>query len=258
MLSFSLPLIKCRALNSDDDDASYSSEIVQRLSNEISSLLSVHPLNLDRMKQGKPVANTILFRGCSRAPKLDDFDSNNHVIWNPTMMARTCIISGIGYGLGFKLISSAGDEHESESTSSILRDMNVFLSDFGKNQNCKFGFFHIKAVDEASHDHDFIHKINLIEGIDNIMSLIIENLIKEFKSDEFRILITGDHTTLCRIGEHSCEPVPFLLSGPLSHATLISSPAKYNVKLSECFLNNNLGRFSGKSVIEFLKLVMNK
>lgn len=248
-----MPLIKCHALYSDDNNANQSSEIVQRLSDEISRLLSTHPLNLKRSRQGKPVANAILFRGCSRTPDLSDFNEQNCVQWNPAMMARTCIISGIGNGIGFRNISSANHSKEAESLSSILRDMDVFLDDLRVNRSCRFGFFHIKAVDEASHDYDYKQKIELIENIDKIINRVIEKIMTEFISDEFYIVLTGDHTTLCRIGEHSCEPVPFLVSCALSKEQIGNHEAQ---KLSKCFINNNLGRFSGKSVIEFLKQIM--
>ena len=252
-----MPLIKCRAF-SDADDAKHSAEIVQRLSYEISNLLAKHPLNLNRLKEGKPVANTILFRGCSRAPELDDFDAHNHVQWNPAMMARTCIISGIGNGLGFEIVPNSGDHRDLDNISSLCKDIDIFLDYLNANRSCRFGFFHIKAVDEASHEQDFNLKLKLIEDIDNIIKFVIERFCKDYLSGEFHIVITGDHTTLCRIGEHSCEPVPFLVSGPISHSTVIDHSQISTRKFSECFINSNLGRFSGKSVIDFLKQILNK
>lgn len=255
-----MPLIKCRACNLNDDNANNSAAIVQRLSDEISYLLINHPLNINRIKEGKIAANTILFRGCSRAPELEDFNVQNHLQWNPAMMARTCIISGIGNGIGFEIIPSSGYYLDQENIYSLRKDIDIFLDYLNANPSCAFGFFHIKSVDEASHDHDFIYKIKLIEDIDNIIKYVIERLIIEFMSDEFHIVITGDHTTLCRIGEHSCEPVPFLVSGPISHKTVTSHSQSQicSRKLSECFIDNNLGRFTGKCTIEFLKHLLNK
>lgn len=258
MLYLSLPIMKCRALCLDDDDANHSAYIVQRLSNEISSLLSKHHLNLARLKQGKPIANSILFRGCSRTPNLSDFDEYNNVQWNPMMMARTCIISGIGSGLGFNIIRSSDDPQDLETINTLLRDVDIFLNSLSDNRSCRFGFFHIKAVDEASHDYDFSHKITLIENIDGIIKLIIEKFTEQNALDEFHIVVTGDHTTLCRLGEHSCEPVPFLVSGPLSQSILNTSSKMCTRKLSECFIDNNMGRFSGKCIINFLKQILNK
>lgn len=253
-----MPLIKCRPFGLDADDAKKSAEIVQRLSYEISKLLIKHPLNLNRLKEGKPVANTVLFRGCSRAPELDDFDDHNHVQWSPAMMARTCIISGIGNGLGFEIIPNSGELQDPDNMSSLCKDIDIFLEYLNANRSCRFGFFHIKSVDEASHDHEFTVKIKLIEFIDKIIKFVIERFNKDNVSGKFYIVITGDHTTLCRTGEHSCEPVPFLVSGSISHNAVIDDSKISNRKISECFINNNLGRFSGKSVIDFLKQILNK
>lgn len=206
--------------------------------------------------QNRPVANVILFRGGSRAPTLPKFDNFHDVVWDPIMMARTCIISGIGKKLGFGISLNIGDNHISENDSIILQDMGAFIDHLHEKNTCKFAFFHIKAVDEASHDHDFNYKMELIESIDQILSFAIQNLIKKFDSDEFRIVLTGDHTTLCRIGEHSCEPVPFLISKPLTQNTTLDN-CSIAQKLSSCFLNNNIGRFAGESIIEFLKHIIN-
>lgn len=174
------------------------------------------------------------------------------------MMTRTCIISGIGNGIGFEIIPNSKEYGDLENIYSIRKDIDIFLDYLNANRSCMFGFFHIKAVDEASHDHDLANKIKLIEDIDSIIEFVIERLSTEYISDDFHIVITGDHTTLCRIGEHSCEPVPFLVSGPISFSSLSNRSQISTQKLSECFINNNLGRFSGKGIVEFLKHLLNK
>ena len=214
-----------------------------------------HPINLDRKRNNKTFANAILFRGCSKAPNLPHFQGLNFD-GQPLMLARTCIISGIGTELGFKLSHLDKDVHFVENEDTILADMKSFINDLKKEHECDFAFFHIKAVDEASHDRDFELKSHLIQKIDLILNKTIERLIKEFESDEFRIVLTGDHSTLCRIGEHSCEPVPFIVSEPLiEFRNLQLQSSKETSNLSKCYLNNNIGRFSGISVMDFLKTI---
>ena len=247
-----MPLIKCRALFPDDKDAESTSEIINLTSDLITSLLSKHHINEKRAQLGKAPANVVLFRGCSRAPDYPKFDSLRGVDWNPLMMARTCIISGIGQSLGFTSIAVPNIEELIENDLSIETDLSFFIDNFHSHVDCKFAFFHIKAVDEASHEQDYTHKQYLIESIDKVLGIIIEKLKNEFKSDEFRIVVTGDHSTLCRIGEHSCEPVPFLVSGSLSHSNT-NIWANDEPKLSKCFSSKSIGRFSGESVIDFLE-----
>ena len=249
---------RCRAVQISDTDAEITSDIVQRVSDEITSLLRWHPINMKRKTQSRPVANRILLRGCSRSPILPNFNFFHNLLWNPSMMARTCIISGIGKELGFDIKPFIDDENFVENESTIFLDLNSCISNLHTQHTCKFAFFHIKAVDEASHDGNINHKIDLIESIDRIRGGIIEKLINEFPFDEFRIVITGDHSTLCRIGEHSCEPVPFLISKPLIKPKPYDSLRRSDyLKLSTCFINNNIGRFTGESVIAFLKHIVN-
>lgn len=170
-------------------------------------------------------------------------------------MARTCIISGIGQSLHFETISAPIEGAFVENEASIEKDLSLFLDNLHTHTDCKFAFFHIKSVDESSHDQDYVHKVNLIESIDRIIGIVIQKLMKKFESDEFRIVVTGDHSTLCRIGEHSCEPVPFLISRPLIHANPEISE-NYGLKISKCFSSNNIGRFSGESVIDFLENIL--
>lgn len=232
--------------------------MVNRVSDLITSLLSEHQINEKRIREGKPPANVVLFRGCSRAPDFPRFDSFHNVDWKPLMMARTCIISGIGQSLGFTSISELNDSEFPEAESVIEKDLNLFIENIHIHADSRFAFFHIKDVDEASHEQDYHHKKALIESIDRIIGDIIERLKDEFKSDEFRIVVTGDHSTLCRIGEHSCEPVPFLVSGSLSHSNPnIYTNDKDESKLSKCFNSKSIGRFSGESVIEFMRNLIN-
>lgn len=233
--------------------ADQTSEIVELVSGEIRNLLRTHPLNLERRRKNRTLANVVLFRGCSRAPSFTKFDTFHNVIWNPTLMARTCIISGIGKELGFQICPPIENEHISENNITILQDLSSFIDSLHYNTS-KFAFFHIKAVDEASHDYNFDLKVSLIEQIDQILDFAINKLIGEFDSDEFRIVLTGDHTTLCRIGEHSCEPVPFLISKPLTKNSQFDYDEEKSI--STCFINNNMGRFTGESVVNFLKHII--
>ena len=163
----------------------------------------------------------------------------------------------IGYGVCFEIIPSSQECQDQEIFSSLLQGVNIFLDYLDTNRCCIFGFFHIKAIDEASHDRDYNRKVKLIEDIDRIIEHVVDRLSTEYFSDEFHIVITGDHTTLCRIGEHSCEPVPFLISGPISRGILANQSQISAQKLSKCFIDNNLGRFSGQKIIEFLKHKLN-
>lgn len=253
----SLPLIYCKSLDSKDEIASITADIVQIVSDKISNLLESHTINLTRKEENLPTANVVLFRGCSKAPDLPTFDKINNVKWNPIMLAQTCIISGIGVETGFHTCSTDKVCHETEA--SICRDSEIILKELMHRSDCKYAFFHIKAVDEAGHDQNVNLKIRWIEYIDSVIGNLIQTLETCFTADHHenvRIIVTGDHSTLCRTGDHSCEPVPFLVSEAIPSArTGINSSTEPNNhhRLSRCYEANNIGRFSGGSVVELLK-----
>lgn len=106
-----------------------------------------------------------------------------------------------------------------------------------------FVLLHINATDELAHQHDYIGKFKEIEKIDE---LVIGPLVKELRekySDEFRIVICGDHKTRCRDGKHVGDPVPYLMYG-----TGIKNPNTYGFFEKICEQGN---------IIDSLNLIKN-
>lgn len=76
-----------------------------------------------------------------------------------------------------------------------------------------FVLVHINATDEEAHQHNFKGKIRAIEKIDNdIIGPLMSELNTKY-SDDFRIIICGDHKTRCSDGKHIGDPVPFAMYG---------------------------------------------
>lgn len=63
-LKDNLVLREVRAKKNDDEVAKRTAAIVNKLSDRIHQVLSQHPLNLEREKNGLPPANIVLLRGC--------------------------------------------------------------------------------------------------------------------------------------------------------------------------------------------------
>lgn len=69
-----------------------------------------------------------------------------------------------------------------------------------------FFFLHYKEPDKAGEDGDFGRKVASLEAADAIVPRLLE-------AGPEVILVTGDHSTPCRLRSHSWHPVPFLLHG---------------------------------------------
>ena len=76
-----------------------------------------------------------------------------------------------------------------------------------------FVLTHINAADEEAHQRNFLGKIEAIEKIDQlIVGPILGELVKKH-SEEFKIIVCGDHGTRCVDGKHISAPVPFSFYG---------------------------------------------
>jgi 2,3-bisphosphoglycerate-independent phosphoglycerate mutase len=70
-----------------------------------------------------------------------------------------------------------------------------------------FFFVHIKKTDSYGEDGNFDGKVKIINGVDEAIPQLLE-----LKPDV--LIITGDHSTPCKLKSHSWHPVPFLLWAP--------------------------------------------
>ena len=119
------------------------------------------------------------------------------------------------------------------------------------NENYVFGFLHVKAVDDAGHDSNLPLKITFLGKIDEMLGEIIQSDIE----GNVTVVITGDHSTPVMYGDHSYEPVPFVIC---KVADVRKNGLKYDwvEKFSECEagrLHSLLGRFPGSEVKHIIK-----
>ncbi len=74
-------------------------------------------------------------------------------------------------------------------------------------------YIHINAPDEEGHARNPERKIKAIEKIDHeIVGPLYRHLAEEY-GNNFRMAILSDHHTLLENGQHSDEPVPYLIYG---------------------------------------------
>ncbi len=205
-LKDNLPLIHSEAVHSGDTAAELTSRVVNAASDHIRSILREHPINKEREKQGKHAANVILLRGCGGRIVLEDF-SKKHGFEKACMVAPTKIIAGVGMCTGMTILNVPGASGDYKSN---FTNKAKAMFDAIKEHGYDFGFLHVKAVDDASHDADTLLKISCIEVVDAMVGQLIR-LLHEHRIDAV-IGVTGDHSTPVEYGDHSHEPVPFSMS----------------------------------------------
>lgn len=167
-------------------------------------LLKGHPVNLNRIKQGKNPATSLWFWGEGTKPNLQNFYEKFGV--KGGMISAVDLLKGIGKLTGMQVIEVEGatgnyDTNFSGKASACLNALENGLD---------FIYIHMEAPDECGHHGDAEHKIYSIEQID---ALVVKPIIDKLKQsgEDFRILIMPDHPTPISTKTHCASPVPYLL-----------------------------------------------
>ena len=190
----------------------FSASALAAVSDEFIRVLSDHPINVERRAGGKPPANAVLLRGPGERIRAPPF-ATRHGGCRAFMIAPTAIIAGIGVSLNmdvFKPAGTTGDYHTDLGVKARVALSKLAPADAGAEQPYDFGFVHVKATDDAGHDKDVARKVEWIERSDQMVGQILQGLA-DVGGGGFAVVVTGDHSTPVLSGDHSYEPVPFLI-----------------------------------------------
>lgn len=113
-----------------------------------------------------------------------------------------------------------------------------------------FGFIHIKAIDDLGHDKDLPHRLILIEKLDREIGEMVETLQTAYPN--ITLVLTGDHTTHIHSGDHSFEPVPFVICDISSMNSPILQDEVTQFDEISC-ADGALGRFPGSEVMKLIR-----
>ena len=182
-------------------------------------LLSTHPINIKRVKDGKNPANSLWFWGEGTKPSLDGFYEKFGK--KGAMISAVDLLKGIAKLTGMQNLEVEGATGNYDTNFT------------GKAQACldalengtDFVYIHMEAPDECGHQGQLEKKIYSIEQIDEkVVKPIIDTLTA--KGEEFSILIMPDHPTPIACRTHVKDPVPYLLYR--SNAPFNSTAQKYD------------------------------
>ncbi|KAF2908160.1 hypothetical protein DAI22_12g163000 [Oryza sativa Japonica Group] len=272
----------------DSEEAKNTAAVVNELSKEITRILVSHPINAQRSAEGKNIANVVLLRGCGIRIEVPAFETKHGLA--PCMVAPTKIIAGLGLSLGIDILEAPGATGDyrtllTSKAKAIAKALSAPLDTpprvfvpgedeykSGKENGYDFGFLHIKAIDDAGHDKAVKLKVLGLEAVDRAIVQLARLLWEAEKSGKYQyfLCVTGDHSTPVEYGDHSFEPVPFVLCrlrdfvGAMGEDNVINFPLDDfllpSVKSGEDVAENidvadrksdQRKAFSGDSVFEF-------
>jgi 2,3-diphosphopglycerate-independent phosphoglycerate mutase len=241
-------------------DQVYTANIVNALSTALCRALEEHPINKERVAQGKPPANVILLRGPGMRMNVQTFDQRHNS--RAFMIAPTAIIAGLGISVGLPIIKVEGATGDMDSNYDAKA---LAAAEQLDGDRYDMGIIHMKGIDDASHDGKPAVKMELIERADRAIRLLIEKLsaIEIRNGERFVIGVVADHSTSSSWLDHTFEPVPVCFSEVFTIAERLGLPHK---KHAEKFIepdnvprytetdacHGSLGRFCGVKLIKLM------
>lgn len=180
------------------------SKFIGELMKKSYEILKDHPINQNRIKEGKNPANSIWIWGQGKKPQLSSFFDKYGI--GGTVVSAVDLIKGIGLCAGLSAVEVPGATGTLDTNyeGKVKATIDAFES------GGDFVYVHVEAPDECSHQGNAEEKIQALELIDKRIVQPLVAYLRE-QEDDYKVLIVPDHRTPVKIRTHSEEPVPFVI-----------------------------------------------
>ena len=166
-------------------------------------ILSEHPVNSTRKKNGKNPANAIWLWGEGKLPSMPTLTQQYNI--SGGLISAVDLLKGLGVNAGLDVIDVPGATGYIDTNYKGKADAALECL-----QEKDFVFVHVEAPDEAGHQGSLEDKLQAIEDFDSkITAPIVEGL--QDQGEDFRLIATMDHYTPLSLRTHIDTPVPVLL-----------------------------------------------
>lgn len=233
------PYYEIKPLDSSEE-AQRTASILNIWLAKVHVLLSMHPVNADRVNKGELPANFVLTRGAGKMVRLDPVTDRLHM--KGSCIAGESTVLGVAQLAGFTPITEAGMTGNIDTN--IGLKARLALEEIRKSDMV---LVHMKAPDLMGHDNEPFKKAKSIELFDQMVGMIAEEL-----PEDVYLALAADHSTPCEVGEHTGDPVPILIYGP---GIRRDRTLQYNEM--DCAYGG-LGRLSGHEFVQTLHGLMGR
>jgi len=170
-----------------------------RLIRRSREFLASHPINRQRLSEGKKPATTIWPWGQGRAPRIRKITERFNI--RGGMISAVDLLNGIGIYAGFEIISVPGATGYTDTN--YLGKASKALDALKK---VDLIFIHVEAPDEMGHEGNLEGKIKAIEDFDE---KVVGTILHEIPYlGAYRVAVLSDHPTPIRLRTHTAEPSP--------------------------------------------------
>jgi 2,3-bisphosphoglycerate-independent phosphoglycerate mutase len=164
----------------------------------------------------------ILVRGFDKYEALPQFPEIFKL--HPAAIATYPMYKGVARLVGMEIL---------EGANSIADEIDLLEKNW---KHYDFFYFHVKKTDSYGEDGNFDAKVAVIEEADELIPRI-----RDLAPDV--IVVTGDHSTPCKMKAHSFHPVPTLVWGDLVRVDPVK---QFNETAAIC---GGLGRIPATSLM---------
>ena len=185
-------------------EGEHSAEILEMMKKS-EEILKNHPVNLERVKNGKNPATSIWIWGEGKKPLLSLFEKNYGL--KGSVISAVDLIKGIAICAGMRSIDVDGATGTYETNFDGKADaaLKALLED-----GDDFIYIHMEAPDECGHQGDAPHKKLSVELIDEKVVGKMRKVLSD-KGVEYKMLIMPDHPTPIKLKTHVSDPVPYVI-----------------------------------------------
>lgn len=179
-------------------------DLILNMMRESYDFLSIHPINIERIKRGLRPANSIWIWGEGMKPKLPLFEEKYGL--KGSVVSAVDLIKGIGICAGLESIDVEG------ATGNIYTNFEgkamAAVNELKRGQD--FVYVHVEAPDECGHRNELENKIRSIEFLDQrLIKIIVKEL--DLLGEDYKLMILPDHPTPISLRTHTADPVPYLI-----------------------------------------------
>ena len=182
-------------------------------------ILKDHPLNRERIRNGKNPANCFWFWGAGKKPMLSPFEEKFGK--KGVMISAVDLLKGLGVGTGMKVVKVEGangglhTNYEGKANAAVK----ALLED-----GYDFAYIHVEAPDEMGHQGSVEKKIQSVEYLDSRVIRVVKEAL-DASGEDYRMAVLPDHPTPIRVRTHTADPVPYLLYDSTDEK---KNPYRYN------------------------------
>jgi 2,3-bisphosphoglycerate-independent phosphoglycerate mutase len=187
-----------------------------------------HPVNRQRVTDGRPPANGIITRDAGSIGNIRNII--HHLGLRAAAIAGDRSVIGLGHICGFTVTTRP--EFTAMPDTNLTAKINAALAALNDHD---LVFLHIKAPDIFAHDRDPLGKSAMLETIDNALAILYR--------EEMLIGVTANYSSDSNTGCHCGDPVPAVLYSPAGRRDTCREFGE-----AGC-LNGGLGRITGQGFL---------